>query len=229
MKIALILLSILFTTLAYAQADCKPYVPNDKGDKWEVTSYSAKDKATGRTDYELMEKVETDSTSMFTIKAISFDTKDKETYVNTFTATCKNGEFIFDMAMKLDGAVMQAYKDMDVVVDASEFEVPPTDTSFTGALADGTLNIGVSMNGMKIVSMNILIYDREVERVEQMTTTAGTFNCIKLKQKIRTKALVKIEGSSVEWYSEGIGMVRSESYSGKGKLTGYSVLTSFTH
>ncbi|MFT6244276.1 MAG: hypothetical protein ACJA0U_000588 [Salibacteraceae bacterium] len=229
MKLPLILLSILFATLAYAQADCKPYIPNNKEDKWEVTSYSAKDKATGRTAYELMDKAETDSTSTFTIKATSFDTKDKETYVNTFTATCKNGEFIFDMAMKLDGAVMQAYKDMDVVVEASEFEVPPTDTSFTGALADGTLNIGVSMNGIKMGSMNILIYDREVERIEQITATAGTFNCIKLKQKIRTKAIVKIEGSSTEWYSEGIGMVRSESFNGKGKLTGYSELTMVTN
>jgi hypothetical protein len=229
MKLPLILLSILFATLTYAQSDCKPYVPNNKGDKWEVTSYSAKDKVTGRTAYELMDKAETDSTSTFTIKATSFDAKDEETYVNTFAATCKNGKFIFDMAMKLDGSVMQAYKDMDVEVDASEFEVPPTDTSFTGALADGTLDVAVSMNGMKIVSMNILIYDREVDKFEQMTTTAGTFNCIKLKQKIRTKAIVKIEGSSTEWYSEGIGMVRSESYNGKGKLTGYSVLTSFTH
>ena len=176
-----------------------------------------------------MDKAETDNTSTLTIKATLFDTNGKETYVNTFAATCKNGNFIFDMAMKLDGAVMQAYKDMDVVVDASEFEVLPTDTSFTGALADGTLNIGVSMNRMKIVSISILIYDREVEKIEEMTTAAGTFNCIKLKQKIRTKAIVKVEGSSTEWYSEGIGMVRSESYSGKGKLTGYSVLTSFTH
>ena len=37
--------------------------------------------------------------------------------------------------------------------------------------------------------------------------------------------IVKIEGSSTEWYSEGIGMVRSESFNAKGKLTGYSVLT----
>ncbi|NRA12659.1 MAG: hypothetical protein HRT57_11950 [Crocinitomicaceae bacterium] len=147
--------------------------------------------------------------------------------MNTFKAKCENGKFIFDMAMKLDGAAMQAYKDMEVEVDATEFEVPPTDTSYTGALKDGKLSISISTSGMALMTMNILIYDREVEKIEEFTTTAGTYRCVKLKQKVRTKVIMNIEGSSTEWYSEGIGMVRSESYNGNGKLTGYTVLTKF--
>ena len=39
--------------------------------------------------------------------------------------------------------------------------------------------------------------------------------------------IMNIEGSSKEWYAEGVGVVRSESYNKNGKLTGYSELTKF--
>jgi len=47
---------------------------------------------------------------------------------------------------------------------------------------------------------------------------------IVLTQKVSTKMMI-VEGTSTEWYSENVGMVRSESYSKKGKLLGYSELT----
>jgi len=34
-----------------------------------------------------------------------------------------------------------------------------------------------------------------------------------------------VEGTSKEWHSENVGMVRSESYNKKGKLLGHSELT----
>ncbi len=227
MKKVLFLIAILFTTLTYAQSECKPYVPNAQGDKWEVTSYSPKDKVTGKVAYELITKTETDSSSTFTIKAISYDAKGKEMSVNTYDATCKNGKFIFDMAMTLDPATMAAYKDMEVEVDATDFEIPPMDTTYSGELEDGTMNISIASNGAHMFTMTILIYDREIESIEELTTTAGTFTCMKMNQKVRMKAIVKVEGSSTEWYSEGVGMVRSESYNAKGKLTGYTLLTKF--
>jgi hypothetical protein len=39
--------------------------------------------------------------------------------------------------------------------------------------------------------------------------------------------MVKTEASSKEWYAEGVGLVKSEIYNKKGKLMGYSELTSF--
>lgn len=226
MRKGLLFVFTLMAVFAFGQTDCRSYVPTSKGDVWEVTNYSPKDKVTGKTKNELVSVVETDSSSIFTIKATSYDDKGEEVYVNTFTAECTDGVFKFDMEMTLNGTTMQAYKDMEVEVDGTEFEIPPTDTSYTGTLADGELNLKVSTNGMAIMNMKVLVYDRKVDGIEQVTTTAGTFNCVKLSQKVRMKMVMNIEASSKEWYCEGVGMIRSESYNKKGKLTGYTVLTS---
>ena len=71
--------------------------------------------------------------------------------------------------------------------------------------------------------------DRKVEKREDITTSAGTFNCIVISQTISTKMMVRIKASSKECYAENVGMVRSESYNKKGKLLGYSELTKFNN
>lgn len=225
------LITTLFLSLAVfsnAQTDCKPYVPVDKGTKWEVTNYSKKDKVTGTIKYELVEKIESGNDATFTIKATSFDKDGKQQYVNDYQAYCKDGKFEFDMDFMIDGSQMQAYQNMDVEVDATKFEVPDLDAAPGTALADGELGVAISSNGVTMFNMKVQVTDRKIEKKETLETSAGSFECIVLSQKVSTKMVFKVEGSSREWYAPSVGMVRSESYDKKGKLTGYSVLTSFT-
>lgn len=126
----------------------------------------------------------------------------------------------------MDGNQLQAYENMDVQVDASKFEIPDMDAPAGTTLDDGTLSINVD-TGLMAVKMNIEITDRKVEKREESTTPAGTFDCVVLSQTIYTKMMVKVTASSKEWYAENVGMVRSESYNKKGKLMGYSELTKF--
>lgn len=84
--------------------------------------------------------------------------------------------------------------------------------------------IEVSMNGMKMPGMSIEVTDRKVVAEETITTAAGTFTCLKITSKVKSKTIFTMEMNSVEWYSKGNGMVRSESYKGD-KLKGYTVLT----
>lgn len=225
MKTLTTLIVVLLTTLSFAQIDCRPYVPQEKGAKWEVTSYSAKDKKTGRTVYELVDKTESGKKTTYVIKTLGFDDKDKETYEGSFEAYCNDGHFEFNMEMMMNGEQMAAYKDMDVEMDASEFVIPTMDESVGTALPDGELNVAIANNGMTMMNMKVNVTDRTVDSREEITTDAGTFDCILLSQKVKTKMVVNIESNTKEWYSENVGMVRSESYNKKGKLTGYSVLT----
>ncbi|MCK5105190.1 MAG: hypothetical protein KAR17_20345, partial [Cyclobacteriaceae bacterium] len=140
---------------------------------------------------------------------------------------CKNGKFEFDMAFKMNGEALQAYEDMDINVDATEFQIPSMDTAPGTLLKDGSLVVDVASNSVHMFKMTVLITDRKVEAREEIKTPAGDFDCLKLSQKISTKMIIGIEASSIEWYSEGVGMVRSESYNKKGKLNGYSELTKF--
>ncbi len=219
------LLFVLIVSTGFSQTNCKPYVPVSKGTTWEITNYSPKGKETGKVAYELVDKIETGDDVTFTIKAISYDKKGKETYSNQYEAHCVNGKFQFDMAFKIDGATMQSYQNMDVDIDASEFEVPSMDVSPGTKLNDGTLTVKIGGNSVSMLQMTIHITDRNVEAIEQIETPAGAFKCLKLSQKINTKMIVKLESTSKEWYAEEIGIVRSETYNKNGKLTGYSELT----
>ena len=215
----------LLCVVGLAQQDCKPFVPVTEGTTWELTNYNAKGKAQGKTAYELVKKEVSGSDATFTIKAISIDDKGTEVYTNTFDAWCKGGKFEFDMSFMMDGGAMAAYESMDVDVDATQFELPPLDASAGTKLADGTLSVSAGMNGAAIFKMNVNVTDRVVEARENKETAAGSFDCIVLSQKVSTKMIVNVQASSKEWYAEDVGLVRSESYNKKGKLTGYSELS----
>lgn len=212
-------------SLSWAQVDCRPFVPTDTGTKWEVTDYSAKGKVQGRTVFELVDKVVDGENVTFKIATAYYDKKNKETFKNEFEAYCKGGTFEFDMAFKMNGGTMQAYKNMDLEVDASSFTVPDMNAKTGAALPDGTLAVKVGSGGMTMFNMKVDVTDRKLEAREDWKTPAGTFPCVVLSQTITTKMVMKIQASSKEWYSEGVGMVRSESYNKKGKMTGYSELT----
>ncbi len=229
-KMKPIILSILLVfaiITCFAQDICRPYVPEQKGTKWEITNYSGKGKVTGRTTYELVDVVIDGNSTTYTINSKSFDQKDKEVFASTFEAYCKDGKFEFDMAMKMDGNSMKSYKDMEFDVDASTFEIPSMDASAGTALDDGSLIVKIGSGSVPVFKMTIEVTDRAVEAREKRETPAGSYDCIRLTQTVSTKLVVNIQGSSKEWYAEGVGMVRSESYSKKGKLMGYSELTKF--
>ena len=207
------------------ESDCKPYLPGETGKTWEITNYSPKDKVTGTVKYEILSVTESDTSTVYEIQSTYFDKKEEQTYQSTYEASCENGIFQLDMTVMMDGNSMGAYQNMDAEVDATEFELPPTDESAVGPLEDGTLKVSVASSGINMMTMTVHVTDRKVEGLEEITTDAGTFNCLKLTQNVSTRMLIKIEASSIEWYAEGVGVVRSESYNSKGKLTGYSVLT----
>lgn len=223
-KTLLFLVSILSLT-ALAQSDCKPYVPAEKGSTWELTNYDDKDKITGVLKYELVDKVENGNEITFKVKCTSFDPKGEETYTNEYECYCKNGEFSFNMSYMAGGAQMEAFEDMEMTMDASDFQVPDLDAPVGTQLADASLKMTVGNNGITMMNMTVETTNRLVAARESLTTEAGTFECVKVSQDVSTKVMMKVEASTIDWYSPNVGTVRSESYNKNGKLTGYSVLT----
>ena len=186
-----------------------------------MTSYNAKGKEGGKIYYELVEKSAQGDDITFTIKSRFEDGKGKETFESTYEAYCHDGVFEIDMQSKMDGVAMGAYKDMKMEVDATNYEVPDMDASPGTKLDDASLEVQVA----GIFNMIINTTDREVLAREEIETPAGTFDCLVLTQTTQSKMIVKVQSTTKEWYAPGVGLVRSESYNKKGKLTGYSELT----
>lgn len=226
-KIILFLLVAFLSTSIFSQTDCKPYLPIDVGTQWEITNYNAKGKQQGKIQYELTGMETNGNEIIFTVQSKTFDKKGNEQFTNSFTAKCVDGQFDFDMAVKMDGATMGPYQNMDVSVDASRYEIPNMDTPAGTELEDGTLTVTTS-GGPVGLNMTVNITDRKVEARETISTPAGTYECLVLTQSVSTKVILNVRGSSKEWYTPNIGVVRTESYNKKGKLMGYSELTSIT-
>lgn len=231
MRILFSVLCLFFASnLMIAQSDnCRPFVPVAVGTSWEVQHYNAKDKVQGSNTFELIDLKKEGNATTFTIETKSFDKNGEEIYSHTYQAYCEDGQFQVDMEQFLNGATLEAYQDMEINVDGSNFEIPDFDAPIGTTMPDGTLDVAIDMGTGMNINMNVVVTDREITAREQVSTPAGDFDCVVFSQTMQTKMLVKVEGRSKEWYAPEIGVVRSESYNRKGKLTGYSELTRVTY
>jgi hypothetical protein len=223
----LLLLLLTIPALTFTQNDCTPFLPMEEGTLWELTSYDKKGKEEGKIVYEMLEKFETADGMTFKVRSTTYDKKGKELFDSEFEAYCRDGKFEYDMAFKMAPETMQAYKDMDVEVDASELEIPAMDAQPGTTLEDASLEITVAGNSPIKIKVTTLITDRTIEGIEEVTTPAGTFKCVKLSQKMSVKSIMKTQSAMTEWYAEGVGLVRAEYYNKNGKLQSYSELTKF--
>ncbi len=205
--------------------DCKAFVPYEVGTKAEVTTYDKKGKVIGTSQSELMDVQETEDTTKYIVHYKGFDKDGKLQYESDFNYKCINGEFIMDMSSFMSSEQMDAYKDMEVKVSTEQIYIP-SNYKVGEILNDGFIKFNISGNSPVNMDFKVTVENRKVEAVESVDTPAGKFNCVKISQDVVTKSIMSFTMPSVEWYAEGVGNVKSESYR-KGKLVGYTELTKF--
>jgi len=112
---------------------------------------------------------------------------------------------------------MSAFEDMEMVVTTDEMGYP-FDLKPGMQLEDGSIRVEVN-SGPMTINMLTNITNRKVEALETVTTTAGTYECLKISQDISGKVgFVKFSASSREWLAENIGTIRSKTLDKKGKV-----------
>jgi len=157
---------------------------------------------------------------------VFYDDKDKETYKFQQTYFCQDGVISFDMSNMFDPKTMEGYKDMQVSLTSDKLDLP-NNLTVGQTLKEGTATMVISNQGMKLMTMNIHVYNRKVETKETITVPAGTYECFKITYDVESKVIFKVQGKAAEWYAKGIGMVKQETYDSKGKITGSTLLKSF--
>jgi len=102
-KLRLFILIAICTLFVKAHAQsCYSYMPENVGDKWTITNYSAKGKVEGVSKFELLDKSTTANKVTYEVKGIGYDTKGKETFSMTYDAICENGKFtVISLCLKL--------------------------------------------------------------------------------------------------------------------------------
>jgi len=221
-KLVFLLSSIFFVGFLSAQ-ECVFYYPKTQGATLEYKSFDKKDKLTGRSTQKVKEIIENGDVLKATIEYQSFDAKGKELGINEYTVKCENGIYSVDMRSFLDAQTMASYKDMKIDITSNSLEMP-SEMKVGDQLKEGKLVVSISSEGMPIMTMTTTISDRKVDARESVTTEAGTFECFKITYTITTKMMIGMRFEAAEWYSEGIGSVKTESYS-KGNKMSSTLLT----
>ena len=201
---------------------CNTFYHFNMGKKWEMESYSDNGKKTGRIVQEIVQFDQSGSGYEATIHQEIYDKKDKMTMDHEFEVTCKDGVMYFDMNKFIPQSAMQGLGDMEFKLEGDNLQLP-SNLSVGQVLPDASMRM--SAQGAMPFNMSFTMFDRRVEAKESITTPAGTFECYKMTYKTKMKTVVGTETAGVEWIAEGIGAVKSESFSRNGKSTGYTLLT----
>lgn len=225
-NLIIVTLFSIFTLTLQAQG-CDGLEMIKEGSKWEMTNYNKKDKVEGVTSYHVKEVSAQGDGVSWTIDMKMKDDKG-EVYSETSTEIiCEAGIFKMSMEHFMNNEQMQAYKDMDVEMDATDIEYP-TSLKIGETLPEASINIKVATNGMTVMNMTTTIKDRKIEKEETIETPAGSFDCLVVTQNTSVaNKIISKEFPSKDWFVPGFGVVKTESYKSNGKLMGYSLLTMY--
>ena len=230
--LAILGLAAISPSFKPSDSDCQPYYPIKQGVVREMRNYKAGDKLTSRVVQTVTNATTTGSTFTLTAKSDCYDDKDKLTSSTDFIAKCESGVFYINLAANIDPDQTKARSNMTVKVTGDDIDMPSNPTNGQ-QLKGGTMTVSMSQNnappGIGTTNIVTTITNRKVDSASvSVTTPAGAFNCVRISYDITMKVLFNINSHVVEWYSKNIGKVRSETYSDKGKLNGYSILYSIT-
>lgn len=214
--------SLLLSVGAFAQ-DCAGYYPVKEGAVLAYRNSDDKGKVTSTTKQTILSKTSIPQGVNYAVKSEVWDAKDKLVTEGTLNMRCEGGVFYIDMKNFLDPSSMAGMKDAQIEVSGVDMEIPAK-LAVGQSLPDA--NITMSIGFMKIM-MNIT--NRKVVAAESITVPAGTFDCLKITYDFEAKALFKMTGASAQWMAKGPGIVKSETYDKKGKLSGSQVLTEYKH
>lgn len=224
--LSLTLVLFLFSLQLSFSQDCKAYIPYEEGTVLETYNYDKKDKLTGITINEVLKVTNEGAATIYELKQVTTDDKGKNPVEAVLEFKCENGVFYVDLNAILSPETMSAYEDIEMEMEMTAMELP-ADMKPGQQLKDGEIKMTMVSESPIDMSMTIKITNRKVTAKETIKTPAGSFECYKLEEDIETKSMYTMVISTVSWYVEGIGAVRSESYK-KGKLMAYTVLNSIT-
>lgn len=203
--------------------DCIFYYPETEGAELIYQHYDKKGKPSSKSSQKVSVYKKTATGAEAEIAVKMFDEKGELVAENSLDVKCESGVFYFDMSGYLNQEMMGAYESMEIKVNTDNLEMP-SKLKVGETLKDGLITIEISSGGMKLMTLEVMITNRNVLSEEDVTVAAGTFKCFKITQTVTTKMGMTMKVKSIEWLSPGTGMIKSESYSDSDKLTGRSEL-----
>ncbi|HLT51125.1 MAG TPA: hypothetical protein VKZ93_04170 [Arenibacter sp.] len=226
----LLLFSLFLSYFSFAQGNCSKYYPIKEGIAFQYTNYDKKGKADGTADYKVVNVENSGNLTKATMDIRYTDKKGKEIIGTNYSFTCNGDGIKIDYASLMPSQLIDQYENMNMEMDISGTDIEiPNNLSVGQELNDAHVSMKVSMAVMKMETLVNMI-NRKVEKKESVTTPAGTFDCYVIYSDNETVIMKKSNVfPSRVWLTEGVGMVKQESYNKDGELMGSSLLTEFNN
>lgn len=225
MKTFLLIASLLlYATIAEAQ---EIFFPSTVGVVLEYKNYDKKEKETGTTRYSITEVTKRGNDRDITYLMEKMDLNNAIEFENKMTVHIKDDMIYVDMGKIIKQAILKKKGEMPKGFKISGTDiVTPSNISAGDTLPNSQVDMTMKKGILKI-NVSMKITDRLVESVANKGVKAGNFEAYKMTSKMEVKAMgIKTNMQTTEWQARGIGMIRSESYDGKGKLESFTELVS---
>lgn len=220
MLIALVLIS------GSVFSQCDKIFDFREGTSWTWSNYDKKGKLLGKTIQKVDKYTEEGSSRAATLSVVSSDKKGEQSKPISMDMTCKDGVIYIDMKKFIPMEYMQDENgESSMKVSGSNLELPES-MKVGDALRDATVTMNMASSSPMTMNFTVQITDRKVESEETLNSPAGEFSCFVLSQKVTTKTIMSMTMETKDWYSPGVGSIKSESYR-KGKMIGYTLLSAF--
>ena len=229
-KTILCILVLVFICInANAQNSCSKFYPLIEGSSFEYTNTNKKGKTEGVTSYTISSVTQEGATAVAKYDLKYLDKKGKELYKSNYSIRCSENGINIDYESLIPSQMMSKYKDMGMEMDISGTDIEiPNNLSVGKELADANVTVNIDMGAIKM-NISVDMRDRKVIKKENITTSAGTFDCYVLTQQITSKTMgANIQMSSRIWLAEGVGMVKQETYKKNGDLMSKTELTKYS-
>ncbi|MBT8281082.1 MAG: hypothetical protein KJO16_05850 [Muriicola sp.] len=220
-------LIVFFIGGLYSQ-DCSTYYPMKEGATFQYTNYDKKGRTEGVLDYEITEVKANGGTTQATMAIVMKDQKGKEIYNTDYSFTCEDNKVSIDYESLLPDNMFEQMGDMEMEITGTDIELP-NNLEVGQVLPDANVTMTMDMGGMKMkTTVNIL--NRKVEKMETITTSAGSFDCYVIYSESQTKAMgMNKTFPSRLWLAEGVGMVKQETYKKNQDLMSWTELTAYAN
>ncbi len=207
----------------------EPYYALKKGTKLTYTLYDGKSKMQGYSIQEIKEMTRTQSSVNAVVAGSFTDSKGKVQHAATVSLRFNNGNFHVDLLNMMLPKNMEGI-DLETEVTGRDMIIPATLTPGK-ILPDAEASFHFKMkNGNEAFNLPPLVFrvfNRRAVRAEIVDTPMGKYVCFKIIQTVEADypLIGKRQSTSITWIGKGMGVVKSEGYDAKGRLTSRMLLT----
>src|SRR5690606_20274663 len=161
--------------VCFAQSGCSKYYPMVDGASFQYTNFDKKGKEDGQLVYKVTEVVKQGDQVSATMEMEISDTKGN-VHSTSYGIICDGDVVKVDFKSMMNEQMFQQMQDTEMEVNGNDLEWP-NNLAVGQELPDGNMNIKMKMAGTLNMNMNVETLNRKVEKMEQVTTPAGTFDC----------------------------------------------------